>query len=106
MLRLLVTMESSVYRAVTWIPICVSVTWLPKFLTYGRFPWEAPTPGYDLYACLSIAADRPLGSGHRVDANHSTAVSVDPVREAMVPGQCNLCNRITGGLQRWGGISV
>jgi hypothetical protein len=32
-----------VYRAVTWIPICICVTWLPKFLTYGRFPWEAPT---------------------------------------------------------------
>jgi hypothetical protein len=32
-----------VYRAVAWILICVSVTWLPKFLTCGRFPWEAPT---------------------------------------------------------------
>jgi hypothetical protein len=32
-----------VYRAVAWIPICVSVTWSPKFLTCGRFPWEAPT---------------------------------------------------------------
>jgi hypothetical protein len=32
-----------VYRAVTWIPICVSVTWSPVFPTCGRFPWEAPT---------------------------------------------------------------
>jgi hypothetical protein len=32
-----------VYRAVAWIPICVSVTWSPKFLTCGRFSWEAPT---------------------------------------------------------------
>jgi hypothetical protein len=32
-----------VYRAVTWIPICVSVTWTPKFSSCGRFPWEAPT---------------------------------------------------------------
>jgi hypothetical protein len=33
-----------VYRAVALIPICVSVTWLPKFLICGRFPWEATTP--------------------------------------------------------------
>jgi hypothetical protein len=32
-----------VYRAVTWIPICVSDTWSPVFPTCGRFPWEAPT---------------------------------------------------------------
>jgi hypothetical protein len=32
-----------VYRAVAWIPICVSVTWSPKFLTCGRFPWDAST---------------------------------------------------------------
>jgi hypothetical protein len=32
-----------VYQAVAWILICVSITWLPKFLTCGRFPWEAPT---------------------------------------------------------------
>jgi hypothetical protein len=32
-----------VYRAVTWIPICVSVTWSPVFRTCGRFPWEAAT---------------------------------------------------------------
>jgi hypothetical protein len=31
-----------VYRAVTWIPICVSVTWSPKLSSCGRFPWEAP----------------------------------------------------------------
>jgi hypothetical protein len=43
LLRLLVTMESPVYRAVTWIPICVRVTWLPKFLSCGSFPWEAPS---------------------------------------------------------------
>jgi hypothetical protein len=35
--------ENPVYRAVAWIPICVSVTWLSKFLICGRFPWEAPT---------------------------------------------------------------
>jgi hypothetical protein len=43
MLRLLVTMESPVYRAVARIPICVSVTWSPVFPTCGRFPWEALT---------------------------------------------------------------
>jgi hypothetical protein len=32
-----------VYRAVAWIPICVSVNWSPKFPTCGRFPWETPT---------------------------------------------------------------
>jgi ABC-type uncharacterized transport system permease subunit len=31
------------YRAVTWIPICVSFIWSPVFPTCGRFPWEAPT---------------------------------------------------------------
>jgi hypothetical protein len=31
------------YRAVAWIPICISVIWSSKFLTCGRFPWEAPT---------------------------------------------------------------
>jgi hypothetical protein len=32
-----------VYRAVTWIPNCVSVTSSPVFPTCARFPWEAPT---------------------------------------------------------------
>jgi hypothetical protein len=32
-----------VYRSVAWIPICVSVTWSPKFSSCGRFPWEALT---------------------------------------------------------------
>jgi hypothetical protein len=32
-----------VYRAVAWIPICLSITWSPVFPTCGRFPWEAPT---------------------------------------------------------------
>jgi hypothetical protein len=32
-----------VYRAVTWIPICVNVTWSPVFPTCGRLPREAPT---------------------------------------------------------------
>jgi hypothetical protein len=40
---------NTVYRSVAWIPICVSVTWSPKFLTCGRFPWEAPTISLQLY---------------------------------------------------------
>jgi hypothetical protein len=32
-----------VYRAVAWIPICVSVTWSPVLPTCERFPWEALT---------------------------------------------------------------
>jgi hypothetical protein len=31
-----------VYLSVAWIPICLSVTWSPKFSWCGRFPWEAP----------------------------------------------------------------
>jgi hypothetical protein len=44
-----------VYRAVTWIPICVSVTWSPVFPTCERFPWEAPTGGWHLVrmTCLN-----------------------------------------------------
>jgi hypothetical protein len=38
-----------VYRAVTWIPICVSVTWSPVLPISGRFPWEAPTKAYLSY---------------------------------------------------------
>jgi hypothetical protein len=35
-----------VYRAVTWIPICISLIWSPVFPTCGRIPWEAPTQGW------------------------------------------------------------
>jgi hypothetical protein len=35
-----------VYRAVAWIPICISVAWSSKFLTCGRFPREAPTTAH------------------------------------------------------------
>jgi hypothetical protein len=62
MLRLLVTMESPVYRAVTWIPICVSVTWLPKLLTCWRFPWEAPTnwsEGYEEFITRVLHVLKP-----------------------------------------------
>jgi hypothetical protein len=37
--------RNPVYRAVAWIPICVSVAWSSKLLTYGWFPREAPTIG-------------------------------------------------------------
>jgi hypothetical protein len=53
LLRLLVTMESPVYRDVTWIPICVSVTWSPVFPTCGRFPWEAPTHPLLVNGCVT-----------------------------------------------------
>jgi hypothetical protein len=49
--------RNPLYRAVAWIPICISVIWSSKFLTCGRFPWEAPTTSLQSFrrpVCVSV----------------------------------------------------
>jgi hypothetical protein len=56
-----------VYRAVAWIPICVCVTWLPKFLTCGRFQWEAPTLVFKLNSTqLKQIWDSKIPTGNNI----------------------------------------
>jgi hypothetical protein len=43
------------YRAVAWIPICISVIWSSKFLTCGRFTREAPTKCLPMQTLLYVS---------------------------------------------------
>jgi hypothetical protein len=73
-----------VYRAVTWIPICVSVTWSPKFTTCGMFPWKAPTstndeaPHYAVFSTLPTFHPSLVQISTSAPCSHAPSAYVPP----------------------------